>query len=75
MKKDPKFVAPELWVLGSTGSFSFEFMGGGIAVVCGLNCENLSSVLGDRACVVWLAELFTSEEILKIYQMMYICLI
>ena len=51
MKKDPKFVAPELWVLGSTGSFSFEFMGGGIAVVCGLNCENLSSVLGDRACV------------------------
>lgn len=51
MKKDPKFPAPELWVLGSTGSFSFEFMGGGIAVVCGLNCENLSGVLGDRACV------------------------
>ena len=51
MKKDPKFEAPELWVLGSTGSFSFEFMGGGIAVVCGLNCENLPSVLGDRACV------------------------
>ena len=51
MKKDPKFEAPELWVFKSTGSFSFEFMGGGIAVVCGLNCENLSSVLGDRACV------------------------
>ncbi len=51
MKKDPKFVAPELWVLGSTGSFSFEFMGGGIAVICGLNCENMPSVLGDRACV------------------------
>ena len=51
MKKDPKFEAPELWVLGSTGSFSFEFMGGGIAVVCGLECENMSSVLGDRACV------------------------
>ena len=51
MKKDPKFEAPELWVLGSTGSFSFEFMGGGIAVVCGLNCENMPSVLGDRACV------------------------
>ena len=51
MKKDPKFSAPELWVLGSTGSFSFEFMGGGVAVVCGLNCENLNSVLGDRACV------------------------
>lgn len=51
MKKDPKFEAPELWVLGSTGSFSFEFMGGGIAVVCGVNCENMASVLGDRACV------------------------
>lgn len=51
MKKDPKFPAPELWVLKSTGSFSFEFMGGGIAVVCGLDCENMPSVLGDRACV------------------------
>ena len=51
MKKDPKFDAPELWVLKSTGSFSFEFMGGGTAVVCGLNCENISSVLGNRACV------------------------
>ena len=51
MKKDPKFVAPELWVLKSTGSFSFEFMGGGIAVVCGIDCENKKSVLGDRACV------------------------
>lgn len=51
MKKDPKFDAPELWVFGSTGSFSFEFMGGGIAVVCGVDCEDMSSVLGDRACV------------------------
>ncbi len=51
MKKDPKFEAPELWVLGSTGSFSFEFMGGGIAVICGVDCENKTSVLGDRACV------------------------
>lgn len=51
MKKDPKFDAPELWVLKSTGSFSFEFMGGGIAVVCGIDCDNLPSVLGDRACV------------------------
>ncbi len=51
MKKDPKFDAPELWVFKSTGSFSFEFMGGGIAVVCGVDCENMSSVLGDRACV------------------------
>ena len=51
MKKDPKYEAPELWVLKSTGSFSFEFMGGGIAVVCGLDCEDMPSVLGDRACV------------------------
>ncbi len=51
MKKDPKFEAPELWVLKSTGSFSFEFMGGGIAVVCGIGCENKNSVLGDRACI------------------------
>ena len=51
MKKDPKFPAPELWVLKSTGSFSFEFMGGGIAVVCGIDCEDMPSVLGDRACV------------------------
>ena len=51
MKKDPKFEAPELWVLKSTGSFSFEFMGGGVAVVCGVDCEDMQSVLGDRACV------------------------
>ena len=51
MKKDPKFDAPELWILKSTGSFSFEFMGGGLAVVCGVDCENMPSVLGDRACV------------------------
>ena len=51
MKKDPKFPAPELWVLKSTGSFSFEFMGGGIAVVCGIDCEDMPSILGDRACV------------------------
>lgn len=51
MKHDPKFPAPEFWVLKNTGSFSFEFMGGGIAVICGLDCENLSSVLGDRSCI------------------------
>ena len=51
MKKDPKFPAPELWVLGSTGSFPFEFMGGGIAVICGVDCEDKASVLGDRSCV------------------------
>jgi NADPH-dependent glutamate synthase beta subunit-like oxidoreductase/glutamate synthase domain-containing protein 3/ferredoxin len=51
MKHDPKFPAPEFWVLKSTGSFSFEFMGGGIAVVCGYECENLDSVIGNRSCV------------------------
>ena len=51
MKHDPKFPAPEFWVLKNTGSFSFEFMGGGIAVVCGYGCENLASVLGNRSCI------------------------
>ena len=51
MKHDPKFSAPEFWTLKNTGSFSFEFMGGGTAVVCGWNCENLESVLGERSCV------------------------
>lgn len=51
MKHDPKFPAPEFWVLKNTGSFSFEFMGGGTAVVCGLDCENFDSVIGARSCV------------------------
>jgi len=51
MKHDPAFEAPEFWVLKNTGSFSFEFVGGGIGVICGVGCENLESVLGDRACV------------------------
>lgn len=51
MKHDPKFPAPEFWILKNTGSFSFEFMGGGVAVVCGHDCENLESVLGSRSCV------------------------
>lgn len=51
MKHDPKFPAPEFWTLKNTGSFSFEFMGGGVAVVCGYDCENLESVLGSRSCV------------------------
>jgi NADPH-dependent glutamate synthase beta subunit-like oxidoreductase/formylmethanofuran dehydrogenase subunit C/ferredoxin len=51
MKHDPAFAAPQLWVLKNAGSFSFEFMGGGIAVVCGLDCENLASVIGERSCV------------------------
>ncbi len=51
MKHDPKFNPPQFWVLKNTGSFSFEFMGGGIAVICGYGCENLESVLGERSCV------------------------
>lgn len=37
MKHDPAYEAPQFWVLKNTGSFSFEFMGGGIAVVCGID--------------------------------------
>lgn len=51
MKYDPKFEVPQFWVLKNTGSFSFEFMGGGIAVVCGYDCAGLKSVLGNRSCV------------------------
>ncbi len=51
MKYDPRFPAPEFWVLENTGSFSFEFMGGGIGVVCGYGCEDTDSVLGYRSCV------------------------
>ncbi len=51
MKHDPKFSSPEFWVLKNTGSFSFEFMGGGTAVICGHGCDNLDSVLGNRSCV------------------------
>ena len=50
MKHDPKFQEPEFWVLKNTGSFSFEFMGGGKAVVCGYGCENMTSVLSNRSC-------------------------
>ncbi len=51
MKHDPKFEPPEFWVLKNTGSFSFEFMGGGIAVICGFDCGGIDSVLGNRSCV------------------------
>lgn len=51
MKHDPLYEEPELWILKSTGSFSFEFMGGGRAIVCGCDSQTLSSVLGDRPCV------------------------
>lgn len=51
MKHDPLYDPPELWVLKNVGSFSFEFMGGGIAVVCGWDSEEFESVLGDRSCI------------------------
>lgn len=51
MKHDPDAEAPELWILNSTGSFSFEFMGGGKAIVCGHNSQTMPSVLGERPCV------------------------
>ncbi len=51
MKHDPKFVPPEFWVLKNAGSFSFEFMSGGVAVICGYDCNDLDSVLGARSCV------------------------
>ena len=51
MKHDPLYEEPELWILKNTGSFSFEFMGGGRAVVCGYDSEEFESVLGERACV------------------------
>ena len=51
MKHDPAYDAPQLWVLKNTGSFSFEFMGGGTAVICGYGRMDLDSVLGDRACM------------------------
>jgi putative selenate reductase len=51
MKHDPAHQPPQLWILKNTGSFPFEFMGGGIAVVCGYDCDGMPSVLGQRACV------------------------
>lgn len=51
MKHDPLYTAPEFWVLKNCGSFSFEFMSGGTAVVCGYECEDFDSVVGDRSCV------------------------
>ena len=51
MKYDPLYTAPEFWVLKNCGSFSFEFMSGGTAVICGYDSEEFASVVGDRSCV------------------------
>lgn len=50
MKHDPDYPEPELWILKSCGSFSFEFMGGGKAVICGHDSQVLPSILGERSC-------------------------
>ena len=51
MKHDPLYEEPELWILKNTGSFAFEFMGGGRAIVCGVDSEQFDTVLGERPCV------------------------
>lgn len=51
MKHDPLYSAPEFWVLKNCGSFSFEFMSGGTAVICGYDSAQFESVVGDRSCV------------------------
>ena len=50
-KHNPRFDAPELWVLGSVGDYFGEFMAGGIAVICGHNAQNPDNVLGYRPLV------------------------
>jgi len=50
-KRNPKYAAPEMWVLGSVGDYFAEFMAGGTAVVCGYEPQNPDNVLGYRPCV------------------------
>ncbi|NTV43236.1 MAG: pyridine nucleotide-disulfide oxidoreductase, partial [Syntrophobacteraceae bacterium] len=50
-KHNPRFDAPELWVLGSVGDYFGEFMAGGVAVVCGHEPQNPDNILGHRPCV------------------------
>lgn len=50
-KRNPKYDAPEMWVLGSVGDYFAEFMAGGTAVVCGFEPQNPDNVLGYRPCV------------------------
>ena len=47
MKHDPLYEEPELWVLKNVGSFSFEFMGGGRAVVFPTATVGVSFNLGE----------------------------
>ncbi len=50
-KHNPRYDAPELWVLGSVGDYFGEFMAGGIAVICGYNPQNSENILGHRPFV------------------------
>ena len=50
-KHNPRFAAPQLWVLGGAGDSFAEFMAGGIAVVCGHEPLHADNVLGHRPCV------------------------
>lgn len=50
-KHNPRFEAPQLWVLGSAGDFFAEFMAGGVAVVCGHDTPRFENILGYRPCV------------------------
>ncbi|MBI5845337.1 MAG: FAD-dependent oxidoreductase [Deltaproteobacteria bacterium] len=50
-KANPRFMPPQLWVLGGVGDYFAEFMAGGTAVVCGLSPQNPENVLGFRPCV------------------------
>jgi NADPH-dependent glutamate synthase beta subunit-like oxidoreductase/glutamate synthase domain-containing protein 3/NAD-dependent dihydropyrimidine dehydrogenase PreA subunit len=50
-KHNPRFDPPQLWVLGSVGDYFGEFMAGGIAVICGVEPQNASNVLGHRPLV------------------------
>lgn len=50
-KHNPRFEAPQLWVLGSVGDSFAEFMAGGTAVVCGHDTVRFENILGYRPCV------------------------
>ncbi|MDT8274148.1 MAG: FAD-dependent oxidoreductase, partial [Desulfomonilia bacterium] len=50
-KANPRFDAPELWVLGGVGDSFGEFMAGGTAVICGIGSHYRKSLLGHRPCV------------------------
>ena len=50
-KSNPRFVPPELWVLGGVGDSFAEFMAGGVAVICGFGSHYRKNILGHRPCV------------------------